>query len=240
MKPKEDIIIFTDGASSGNPGPGGFGAVVVFPDEDFVEELGEGKANTTNNEMELAAIAAAFAQISNQPGSVQVFSDSSYAINGITKWIRGWENNNWKTRAKEDVSHKELWQKLGGLVTERKEKITWTHLPGHVGVIGNERADEIASSFAQNKKSIFYKGTLSDYKLDILNINIDEIKLAEKKQRSNGGPAYSYLSLVDGELQKHKTWAACEARVKGKDAKFRKAVSKEHEEEILKDWGILK
>lgn len=239
MQIKEDIIIFTDGASSGNPGPGGYGAVIVFPDENFVEELGGGKSKTTNNEMELSAIASALSHISNQSGTIRVFSDSTYAINGITKWIRGWENNNWKTRAKEDISHKAIWQKLAMLVNERKDKIDWTHLPGHVGVVGNERADEIASSFAQKKKPKFYKGDLDKYELDILNIDIDAIKLVEKKQRSgNGGQAYSYLSWIDGILKKHKTWAECETRVKGRDAKFRKAISEEHEDEILKEWGL--
>lgn len=240
MKITEDIVIFTDGASSGNPGPGGYGAVIVSRKDEWVEEIGEGKKQTTNNEMELAATLSAFSHIEHRRGTVRIFSDSTYVINGITKWIRSWKVNNWQTRAKEDVSHKALWQKLSALVDARTDNISWTHLHGHVGIVGNERADTIATAFATGKAPELFDGALGDYDKDILNIEIDRIKMEEKKQKSKHQSAktYVYLSLVDGKLERHDTWAECEARVRGQSAKYRKATSPEHEKEILSEWGI--
>ena len=239
------LVIFTDGSSLGNPGPGGYGAVVVFPQMDEVVELGGNKVKTTNNEMELSAVIAALSHTVFNTAPAEIFTDSSYVINGITKWIHGWEKNGWKTAAKEEVANKALWQRLISLVREREQHapMVWHYVPGHVGVAGNERCDEIATSFAAGKPSPLYRGKLSAYTLPILDLSLDEaLKRAKdagkKKSSPKSGKAYSYLSLVDGIAMRHATWAETEARVKGKPAKFKKTFSADDEKKILKEWGV--
>ncbi len=240
----KSLVIFTDGSSLGNPGPGGYGCVVVFQQLDEVVELGGNKPRTTNNEMELSAVIAGLSHSIFNTADVDIFTDSSYVINGITKWIFGWESNGWKTKVKEDVANKSLWQTLAGLVREReqKSKINWHLVPGHVGVIGNERCDEICTGFASGKPPKLFRGKLSDYARDhrdILTIKIDESLKKDKsnKKSRSGLKAYSYLSLVDGVAMKHTTWAETEARVKGKKAKFKKSLDANDEKNILADWG---
>jgi ribonuclease HI len=239
---ERSLVIFTDGSSLGNPGPGGYGCVIVFQQLDEVIELGGNKIKTTNNEMELSAVIAGLSHTVFNTADVEIFTDSSYVLNGITKWIHGWEKNGWKTLAKEDVANKSLWQNLISLVRERelKNKVSWNYIPGHVGVIGNERCDEIATSFASGKPATLIRGKLSTYGRDVLNFTIDESLKKEKseKRAKSNAKAFSYLSLVDGVTMKHATWAECEARVKGKKAKFKKSISAEDEQEILKEWGV--
>lgn len=237
------LILFTDGSSLGNPGPGGYGCVAVFPRLDEIVELGGNKTKTTNNEMELSAVIAGLSHTMSNSAPVEVFTDSSYVINGVTKWVFGWEKNGWKTQTKDDVANKQLWQTLIQLVRERKT-IVWHYVPGHVGVVANERCDEIATSFAGGKAIKLFRGKLSDYQKetgkDILNFSIDEELSKEKSEKRSKAnvKAYSYLSLVDGVPMRHTTWAECEARVKGVRAKFKKTASKEDEDAILKEWGV--
>lgn len=238
---ERSLVIFTDGSSLGNPGPGGYGCVTVFQQLDEVVELGGNKMKTTNNEMELSAVIAGLSHTIFNTADVEIFTDSSYVINGITKWIYGWEKNGWQTLAKQEVANKALWQNLISLVRERetKAKVSWNYVPGHVGVVGNERCDVIATSYASQKPEVLYRGKLSEYGCDVLNFSIDEsLKKAksEKRAKSNA-KAFSYLSLVDGVVMKHATWAECEARVKGKKAKFKKSISAEDEQAIIKEWG---
>jgi len=239
---EKSLVIFTDGSSLGNPGPGGYGCVLVFQQLNEVMELGGNKIKTTNNEMELSAVIAALSHSVFNTMPVEIFTDSSYVINGITKWIHGWEKNGWKTLAKEDVANKSLWQNLISLVREREatSKIHWNYIPGHVGVIGNERCDEIATSFAAGKPAQLFRGKLSDYGRDILNFTIDETlsKEKSKSKSKSSAKAYSYLSVIDGVAMRHATWPETEARVKGKNAKFKKTTSSEDEKSILKEWGV--
>lgn len=141
------ILIFTDGACSGNPGPGGFGTIIVYP-EGEVEELGEGRPSTTNNRMEMLAIIKGLQKISNRSEEVWILTDSTYSIHGITKWIWGWKKRGWKTAEGNDVSNKDLWLELENLVSKRKN-IEWKYLRGHSGTPGNERCDEIAVGFTK-------------------------------------------------------------------------------------------
>lgn len=237
----KSLVIFTDGSSLGNPGPGGYGCVVVFQQLDEVVELGGNKARTTNNEMELSAVIAGLSHSVFNTADVEIFTDSAYVINGITKWVKGWEKNGWKTKDKKDVSNRASWETLISLVREREKtsKVSWNLVPGHVGVIGNERCDEICTSFASGKPVSLFRGKFSAYGRDILNFKIDENLSQEKSDKKSraGMKAYSYLSLVDGIAMRHTTWAECESRVKGKKAKFKKAVSQEEEGEILREWG---
>ncbi|MFA6295720.1 MAG: ribonuclease HI [Candidatus Paceibacterota bacterium] len=157
------IIIFTDGSSRNNPGPGGWGAVIAIKSDDVtVIELGGGEKHTTNNRMELMA---AIGGVSNAPESddITVLSDSAYVINGITNWIHGWKRNNWRTSAKKAVLNKDLWMKLDECVAGKN--IKWKHVAGHAGIPGNERCDEIATSFADGEGIKLYKGPIGRYDL---------------------------------------------------------------------------
>lgn len=133
------VEVFTDGACSGNPGPGGWGAVLRYGDTE--KELSGGEAETTNNRMELMAAIAALEALT-RPMDVTLTTDSTYVKDGITKWIHGWKRNGWKTAAKKPVKNADLWQRLE-LATE-KHQIEWAWVKGHAGHPENERADELA------------------------------------------------------------------------------------------------
>ncbi|MBB4122224.1 ribonuclease HI [Martelella radicis] len=135
----KQVEIFTDGACSGNPGPGGWGAVLRYGDKE--RELSGGEALTTNNRMELMAAIEALKAL-KQPCAVSLYTDSVYLKDGIGKWIHGWKKNGWKTAAKKPVKNAELWQ---ALETERnRHEVTLFWVKGHAGHEENERADELA------------------------------------------------------------------------------------------------
>ncbi|NQV88186.1 MAG: ribonuclease HI [Parcubacteria group bacterium] len=230
------IIIFCDGASKGNPGRGGWGAVIVS--SDTVVELGGSQINTTNNRMELQAAISALQIIKEKNSDVSIYTDSKYVVNGITEWVYSWEKRNWVTAKKEAVLNKDLWEDLLDLVRSRGE-IKWKLLSGHIGIVGNERVDKIASLFAEGKFPDLWRGTLKDYKIDILDIKHDEHKKSLKKlsKKKNNFKAYSYVSLVKGIVKTHKTWEVCEKRVKGvSGAKFKKVASLEEEKGLVSLW----
>lgn len=227
-------MVFTDGASRKNPGPGGWGAIVVLNSE--VTELGGAEKNTTNNRMELTAAIAGLSYISSH-GLITVYTDSSYVINGITKWIQGWKRRDWVTKDSKEVLNRDLWEELALLVEQKN--ISWRYVSGHVGIPGNERCDEIATLFAGGDLPRLYRGPLSLYGIDVLNVTADAVKqVAKTASRSHSkAKAYSYLSMIDGKVERHVTWGECENRVKGRNAKFKKALSAADEKEILKSWG---
>lgn len=133
------IDIWTDGSCSGNPGPGGWGALLVSGENE--KELFGGEENTTNNQMELTAAIEALNALKD-PSKVTLYTDSTYVKDGLTKWIHGWKKNGWKTAAKKPVKNKELWQALDAAC--QRHDITWKWVKGHAGDPGNERADELA------------------------------------------------------------------------------------------------
>ena len=135
------VNLYTDGACKGNPGPGGWGVVIIKNGEP-VDEIYGGEINTTNNRMELLAVIHGLNQI-EEADTVRVNTDSMYVKNGITSWINKWVENGWKTAAKKDVVNKDLWLKLQSIVETRE--ITWNWVRGHSGDVGNERADFLAN-----------------------------------------------------------------------------------------------
>jgi ribonuclease HI len=136
----ETVIIHTDGACSGNPGPGGWGAVLEY--NGTVKELKGGTAQTTNNQMELTAAIEALNAL-KRPCAVEIHTDSQYVKNGIQGWLHGWKRNGWKTAAKKPVKNVELWQALDEAT--KRHTITWHWVKGHAGHDLNERADRLAN-----------------------------------------------------------------------------------------------
>lgn len=133
------VIIYSDGACSGNPGPGGWGAILIYGGHR--KELKGGEAETTNNRMELMAAISALAALKRH-SIVELYTDSAYVKNGISQWIHGWKRNGWKTADKKPVKNVELWQQLDEL--RAKHEISWHWVKGHAGHPENERADELA------------------------------------------------------------------------------------------------
>jgi ribonuclease HI len=233
------IIVFTDGSSLGNPGPGGWAAIVGSPKGKIIE-LGGRVANTTNNRMELQAAIESLKHIGDTRGDVVIHTDSSYVIQGITKWVKSWAKNNWRTATKAEVLNKDLWKELLALLEKREElgNITWKHIAGHSGIPGNERVDVIATISAQGKHINLFNGPRGNYTIDLKIVAPTHLKkeIREHRKKRSGQKAYSYVSMINGEIKIHTTWAECEARVKGKNAKFKKALSAEDEQEIIKSF----
>ncbi|EDX86224.1 RNase H, putative [Synechococcus sp. PCC 7335] len=154
--PNEVKEIYTDGACSGNPGPGGWGTLIEFADGQR-HELGGRDAKTTNNRMEMQAAIAALEFLSSNSidsGAVTLHTDSEYLKNGITKWIKGWKRKGWKTSSGKPVLNKDLWQQLDQLsqtLTTEQINIDWRYVRGHTGNLGNERCDEIARAYAHSQ-----------------------------------------------------------------------------------------
>ena len=139
-----DLYAYTDGACSGNPGPGGWGVLLLAKDgETVVKErtLSGGEANTTNNRMELLAAIHALETLA-RPSALTIVTDSAYVKNGVTGWIHGWKRNGWKTANKKPVKNVELWQRLDE--AQHRHDVTWEWVKGHAGHPENERADELA------------------------------------------------------------------------------------------------
>ncbi len=226
----DTAVIFCDGSSLGNPGPGGWGAIVSLNGKIF--ELGGSENPSTNNRVELLA-AINGVEKTNSHKEVEVYTDSSYVVNGMTKWIFGWQKNNWITTQKGPVSNQDLWKKLIEVCDDKK--IKWNYVPGHAGVPGNERCDAIAVAFAWQKNPELFRGKVADYAID-LSVKTATTEALSKKSAKDA-PAYSYVALIDGQIEIFKTWKECEAAVRGvSGAKFKKTRSKEEEATIIAEW----
>jgi ribonuclease HI len=135
----QNIVIYTDGACSGNPGPGGWGSVLLYGGHR--REMSGGDADTTNNRMELMAVIMAL-EVLKRPCEITVHTDSTYVMKGITEWISQWKQRNWKTAARKPVKNVDLWKRLEQAVAPHS--LAWKWVKGHSGVPENERADELA------------------------------------------------------------------------------------------------
>ena len=144
--PKHKLVAYTDGACSGNPGPGGWGVLLQALSNGKVvkeRELSNGEKLTTNNKMELRAAIAAL-EILDRTSEITIITDSKYVMNGIQTWLEGWKKNNWKTASKKPVKNEELWKRLDLLCEQHK--VNWDWVKGHAGNMGNERVDKLARS----------------------------------------------------------------------------------------------
>jgi len=239
---KNTFYVFTDGACSKNPGPGGYGSIVYFPNQ-TVKELGEAFKDTTNNRMEMMGILASLNELKSQTDNIRVYTDSMYFINGITKWIFGWKKRGWKTAEGKDVLNKDLWESIDQRLQTMKSKVMWFYVPGHSNFMPNERVDQIAVGFSKQGQYSLFSGAYSSYDVDLFKdikkVEDGEFKKVSSKSSSNKGKkAYSYVSRVNGVVEVHKTWAECEAKVKGRSGvKFKKALSKSDEEALIKEFS---
>ena len=205
-----------------------------------VVELGGGARGVTNNQMELTAAIRALEEITGRPGDVEVVTDSTYLIQGITGWVHGWKARGWQTREGGDVANRDLWETLLALVSrpERHGKMRWTHVRGHSGHPANDRADAIAVAFTKGSHPSLFRGPAEEYGVD-LDAPISSAASGSSSKSRSKAAAYSYLSLLDGVLKRHKTWADCEHRVKGRaGARFRKTISAEDERAVIRSWGL--
>lgn len=245
---KKDIVIFTDGSSRGNPGPGGWAFIVAQP-HGHITENGGSEADTTNNRMEMTAALEALRFAKDLAENIIVYTDSGYLVNGITKWVFGWQKNNWISSTKEPVVNRDIWESLVEVTQDIKKNrtITWHQISGHSGVVGNERVDEIATAYADESVSekigetiiSLYDGEINNYPVDIFDLSENESKKSSKdsKRDRQKGKAYSYVSCVDGECAVDKNWTDCEKRVKGKrGVKFQKVFSADEEKRLIAEW----
>lgn len=156
------ITVYTDGSSRGNPGPGGWAAIIM--DENRAVELGGREDHTTNNRMELmGAIKALEYAGTLEPDKIELYTDSEYVMKGITEWIHGWQKRGWRTAAKKAVLNQDLWMQL--VVVSDEKDIDWKYVAGHSGEVYNDRCDEIATSFADDLNIKLYNGARSGYKV---------------------------------------------------------------------------
>jgi ribonuclease HI len=240
MSKRQEIIIFSDGACSQNPGQGGWAAIIFrFNENDsqsFIKEMGGFNPYTTNNEMELTAALNSLIEVKEENKKISLFTDSKYLVDGVKFWIPSWKQNQWKKKDNTEIKNLDLWIQIDKIFNYRKEKnlsdIDFIHIPGHQGIVGNERCDEIAVKFSKNEKVELFEGSYSEYKKKF---GIDLMTGLLKNQK----PFYiSYIeSNLENAFQTHDTWADCEKRVKGvKNAKFKKVYSMDEAMEVLKKW----
>lgn len=156
----DKFVIYTDGSSKGNPGPGGW-AAVIFSGEN-VKEIGGREERTTNNRMEIMAAIEALKNIP-EGAEMEIHTDSEYLMKGITVWIKNWQKNNWRTKNKKGVLNKDLWEEL--LAETSKRNIEWKKVLGHSGHSLNDRCDQIAQDFADGERVNLYEGSKQNYKL---------------------------------------------------------------------------
>jgi ribonuclease HI len=230
----EGPVAYTDGGCLGNPGPGGWGVHVEYPDGRVID-LGGSELQTTNNRMELRAAIEAVRATLGWPAAT-IIADSQYVLRGITEWVPGWKRKGWVTSTGQQVLNRDLWEELDGIADKR---LIWEWTRGHSGDPGNERCDEIASWFSSSAAPLKPRGSPP---------RPARAAAPPPTPRATGKPATSkgtpsggqvYLSLVDGILQRHSAWADCERRVRGvRSARYKKVRTKAEEQETLAKWGL--
>jgi len=245
---QNQAIIYCDGACSGNPGPGGWGSIIIF--SDCVVELGGYQKLATNNQMEILAAIKALEYIYDSRkklDQISIYTDSNYLINAITKWIYGWTQNNWITTNGDPVKNEEIFKVLLNLVNELKPiKIDWQYVPGHQGILGNERVDQIAVSFSRKEELSLdlFHGSIETYPFTEI-LSYKHADSLEEKSSIHPNPSSSkklvgYLALVSGQVSAVKTWNECSKLTQGRaGAKYRKFTSRNEALAILSGWKIL-
>jgi ribonuclease HI len=169
------LIMYTDGACSGNPGPGGWGSLIFY--ENLIYEIGGFESVTTNNRMEILSVLKVLEWAQSRswtPHTIEIYSDSKYLIQSATLWYKGWMRRGWVTSSGEPVKNRDLFESLIKTIDffkkENKSKVQWTYVPGHKGFAGNERVDAIAVSYSRgyNLNPPLYEGLSTEYYFDFL------------------------------------------------------------------------
>jgi ribonuclease HI len=190
-------VAYTDGACLGNPGPGGWGVRILYPDGTVAEYGGAAIALTTNNQI--------------------VVTDSRYVIDGVTQWIHGWRRRNWLTASNTPVKNRQLWIRLDDL---NHRGVRWQHVRGHSGDPDNERVDDIARGFAQGTRPVLFKGRIGD-DADPVQAYLDAAstpavpQVNRQKTSNRVFDKPRYVSIVHGQVTLDNEWALCSARVRG-------------------------
>jgi ribonuclease HI len=237
-----DLFVYTDGACSGNPGPGGWAAVLVRGPERL--EIGGREAATTNNRMEMRAAIEGlrFAR----PGErAHVVTDSKYLHDGISQWIHGWKRRAWKKADGTPVLNRELWEELDRLVRSPGLRVSWEHVRGHAGHVMNERCDEIATAFARGEAPELQRSGESWQPAPATRmVPAAEVPAPVGPSEPWTGllpePALypAYLSYVGGRLEVHSTWAECERRVhEVSGARHKRVRTKREYRQALAEWA---
>lgn len=231
--------LYTDGACSGNPGPGGWGFVFVNFLSKKITEGGGADSSTTNNRMEMTAIIEGLQEARRQKHQeLLILTDSTYVIRGFTQWRFGWKKRGWVTSEGQPVSNQDLWEKLDQVA--QGLQLDWRYVRGHQGTPGNERVDRIAVAFSKRDWiDLKIEVSFSNYEFDVTVIPKGE-PLPEMKSHAPGEKkAVFYVSYVNGVLTRHQDWSSCERTVKGQPKALYKKVSNEQElKEVLKKWGV--
>ncbi len=219
--------IVTDGASRGNPGPGGWAALIVRDDQ--VEEIGGHELHTTNNRMELRAAIEGLQRVAPDE-AVEIVTDSQYLRRGLTEWLPAWQRRGWKTASGAPVENQDLWRTLAGLAGQR---VSWQQVRGHAGHPENERADAIATAYAQGKAPppppASLEAPAADPAAEAFAAQVQTRRPAKK----------TYLSLVGDQLMRHTAWEDCRLRVHGvRGARYKKCTSAADEIATVQAWGL--
>lgn len=232
---KAAYLIFTDGACSGNPGTGGWAARIEYQHQDSVVELGGSARKTTNNRMEMTAALEALRFVAESgPGDVDLYTDSSYVIKGVTSWVKGWKRRGWRTAKGTPVLNQDLWEALDAVNQELG--VQWLHVAGHAGHVGNERVDAIAVAFSKGREPDLQAGPLASE--DRSPRPKPAPAGAKKKKSKSTGKAWGYLALVDGQLKLFKSWPPCQSFVSGRSgARFKKVASEIEAQSLARAWG---
>ncbi|MBY0328813.1 viroplasmin family protein [Patescibacteria group bacterium] len=239
---KNTVTIYTDGSSRGNPGPGGWAAILMTDTQAI--ELAGNVTPATNNQMELLAVEKGLEYAQKHFGdyTVLVHADSTYVLRGLESWLDGWKRNGWLTATKKPVENKSQWQALLELRDHFGKKLELVKVEGHSGHTYNDRCDELAVAAALKNNYTLFDGTIKDYEAELVANPPQSVQKPTKKPgatKKETGPAYSYVSMVNGKVFTDKTWAACEARVKGtKGAKYKKVFSKGEETGLIQDYTL--
>jgi ribonuclease HI len=230
-----ETIVYTDGSCLRNPGPGGWGCRIIYPDE-TVQELGAAEPNTTNNRMEMQAVIAALTHLGT-PDKLRVYTDSRYVLDGLTKWLPAWQRRGWITSTGQPVKNRDLWQHLSRLMYRG---IRWHHVQAHRGDPNNERVDDIARGFARGSPPTLFHGRLGDPD-DPVKMPVEPLAPADAPlpRRTRGSGAPRYVSIVNGVVAVDADWPACAARVQGVSrARYKKVRTRQEMAAFCAEHGV--
>jgi ribonuclease HI len=241
-----DVLIYTDGACSGNPGPGAWAYIFYDAKQGHVLEQADFAAATTNNRMEIEGVLRSLDKVLQQSAQkVILYSDSVYVLKGANIWLNNWKRQGWKKADGQEISNPDLWQKMDQILIackEKKIKIDWRYCPGHKGIPGNERCDQLAVALSKQSSIDTYQGAADYYIFDIRTLPEN---IPWPTGASGGGPSANekkqvyYISYLDHKLVKHNTWNECSARVQGRrGALYKKIQSQTEYKETLTKWGL--